>query len=260
LGTIIEAIIQKPVMPTHWKNFGRAALLMFLFVTIDVSLNAQRRTMVFGYVLDSLKYSPIKNATVLNTNSNKTTTTNDKGVFGIPVGINDVLFVTADGYHFDTLRYTMLMRDTLFVYMNTLSHILPGVTVTAKGYTKYQLDSISRRDEFLAAAGGEKKPVATNATSGAGIGFDLDLLLSKKERNKRKAYKQFDAHEKEMYINSRFSRQVVHDYTGLTGDTLTRFMRLYTPSYEWLRSHPADEDIFYYLNDKLQAFYKRRNQ
>lgn len=247
-------------MLTHWKYLRLSTLLMFVLLTISISSSAQKRTMVYGFVLDSLKYSPIKNATVLNTNSNKTTTTNDRGIFGIPAALNDVLFVTADGYHFDTLRYNMLMRDTLFVYINTLSHVLPGVTVTAKGYTKYQLDSISRRDEFLAAAGGEKKPAATNATSGAGIGFDLDLLLSKKERNKRKAYKQFDTHEKEMYVNSRFLKEIVHDYTGLTGDTLNRFMRLYTPSYEWLRSHQSDEDIFYYLNDKLQAFYKRRDQ
>jgi hypothetical protein len=249
---------QKKVMLTH--HLKLVTLFTLLFVTVSFSLNAQKRTMVYGYVLDSLKYSPIKNAVVLNTNSNKTTSTNNNGIFGISVNINDVLFITANGYHFDTLRYTMLTRDTLFVYMNTLSHILPGVTVTAKGYTKYQLDSISRRDEFLAAAGGEKKPVATNATSGAGIGFDLDLLLSKKERDKRKAYKQFDAHEKEMYVDFRFSRKIVTDYTGLTGDTLSRFMRLYTPSYEWLRSHQSDEDIFYYLNDKLQAFYKRRDQ
>jgi len=216
--------------------------------------------MVQGYLLDSSKYSPIKNGTVLNTNSNRSVTTNEKGIFSIPVAINDVLYFTADGYHFDTLRYKMMMRDTIVVYMQLLAHVLPGVTVRTQGYTKYQLDSMQRREDFLTIAGGEKKPVATNATSGAGLGVDLDYLLSKKEREKRKAYKQFDEHEKEMYINTRFSPQVVHDYTGLTGDTLTHFMRLYTPSYEWLRNHTTDEDLFYYLNDKLKSFYKRRDE
>jgi hypothetical protein len=154
----------------------------------------------------------------------------------------------------------MMMRDTIVVYMQQLANVLPGVTVRTQGYTKYQLDSIQRRDDFLAIAGGEKKPVATNATSGAGLGIDLDLILSKKERTKRKAYKQFSEHEKDMYINSRFSPEIVHDYTGLTGDTLAHFMRLYTPSYEWLRDHTNNEDIFYYLNDRLKAFYKRRDE
>lgn len=240
--------------------FQAKRLLPLLLVIFSISVCAQKRTVIHGYLLDSSRYSPIKNGTVLNTNSNKSVTTNDRGIFSIPVAINDVLFFTADGYHFDTLRYKMLMRDTIVVYMQQLAHVLPGVTVRAEGYTKYQLDSIQRREDFLAIAGGEKKPVATNATSGAGLGVDLDFLLSKKEREKRKAYKQFDEHEKEMYVNSRFSLQIVHDYTGLTGDTLNHFMRLYTPSYEWLRTHTTNEDIFYYLNDKLKAFYKRRDE
>jgi len=237
-----------------------AILIMLFMIAISFSATAQKRIMVQGYLLDSSKYSPIKNGTVLNTNSNRSVTTNEKGIFSIPVAINDVLYCTADGYHFDTLRYKMMMRDTIVVYMQLLAHVLPGVTVRTQGYTKYQLDSMQRREDFLTIAGGEKKPVATNATSGAGLGVDLDYLLSKKEREKRKAYKQFDEHEKEMYINTRFSPQVVHDYTGLTGDTLTHFMRLYTPSYEWLRNHTTDEDLFYYLNDKLKSFYKRRDE
>jgi hypothetical protein len=247
-------------MSAAMKNHQKFFILAILMLAISFSVSAQKRIMIHGYLLDSSKYAPIKNGTVLNTNSNKSVTTNDKGIFSIPVAINDVLFFTADGYHFDTFRYKMMMRDTIVVYMEQLAHVLPGVTVRTQGYTKYQLDSIQRREDFLAIAGGEKKPVATNATSGAGLGIDLDYLLSKKERDRRRAYKQFDEHEKEMYINSRFSVQIVHDYTGLTGDTLTHFMRLYTPSYEWLRSHTTDEDIFYYLNDKLKAFYKRRDE
>lgn len=241
------------------QNLKHISILL-LFIIVSISASAQKRTRIAGYVLDSIKYSPVKDAVVLNTNSNRTATTNDKGIFILQVAPGDILYVTADGYHFNTLRYTMLMRDTVYMYMNTLAHVLPGVTVTAKGYTKYQLDSMQRRNDFLIAAGGDKKPIASNAASGAGIGFDLDQLLSKKEKNKRKAFKQFDAHEKDMYINSRFSPEIVHDYTGLSGDTLTRFMRLYTPSYDWLRAHTANEDIFYYLNDKLQDFYKRKDQ
>jgi hypothetical protein len=250
-------------MKKHQKQriFSLSRIIsILLLIIISIPASAQKRIPVHGYLLDSNNYSPIKNGTVLNTNSNRSVTTNDKGIFSIPVSINDVLYFTADGYHFDTFRYNMMMRDTIVVYMQQLANVLPGVTVRTQGYTKYQLDSIHRREDFLAIAGGEKKPVASTATSGAGLGIDLDYLLSKKARVKRKAYKQFDEHEEEMYINSRFSPKIVHDYTGLTGDTLAHFMRLYTPSYEWLRDHSDNEDIFYYLNDKLRAFYKRRDE
>ena len=134
-----------------------AILIMLFMIAISFSATAQKRIMVQGYLLDSSKYSPIKNGTVLNTNSNRSVTTNEKGIFSIPVAINDVLYFTADGYHFDTLRYKMMMRDTIVVYMQLLAHVLPGVTVRAQGYTKYQLDSIQRREDFLTIAGGEKK-------------------------------------------------------------------------------------------------------
>lgn len=250
-------------MKKHQKQrlFSLSRIIpILLLIIISLPATSQKRITIHGYLLDSINYSPIKNGTVLNTNSNRSVTTNDRGVFSIPVAVNDVLYFTADSYHFDTFRYNMMMRDTIVVYMQQLANVLPGVTVRTQGYTKYQLDSIQRKEDFLAIAGGEKKPVATNATSGAGLGIDLDLVLSKKERTKRKAYKQFNEHEKDMYINSRFSPKMVHDYTGLTGDTLAHFMRLYTPDYDWLRNHPADEDIFYYLNDKLKSFYKRRDE
>src|SRR5438270_604525 len=106
-------------------------LLMLPIITVMFSATAQKRTTVHGLVLDSINYSPIANAQVTNTNTNRSAATNEKGIFSLPVGINDVLFVTATGYHFDTLRYNILLRDTLVLYMSSLAHILPGVTVTA---------------------------------------------------------------------------------------------------------------------------------
>jgi len=233
--------------------------LLLILITISVFATAQKRTAVHGYVLDSINYSPIANAQVTNTNTNKSTATNEKGIFSLPVGLNDVLFVTATGYHFDTLRYNILLRDTLVMYIPSLAHVLPGVTVTAAGYTKYQSDSIRRLQEFNSNIGAPKQPVASNANSGAGVGINLDFL-SKKEKNKRKANKIFNEQEKEAYVNYRFSPQIVRDYTGLKGDTLTQFMQLYTPDYDWLRQHTENEDIFYYLNDKLKLFYRRERK
>jgi len=252
-------MINTKLMQSKQNIVVKYFLPLLLFTAISLFATAQKRTSVHGYVLDSLNYSPIADAQVTNTNTNKRTTTNEKGIFSLAVGINDVLFVTATGYHFDTLRYNILLRDTLVMYMSSLAHVLPGVTVTAPGYSKYQSDSIRRQQEFLADMGAPKQPVASNANSGAGVGINLDFL-SKKEKNKRKAYKTFNEHEKDAYVNYRFSPEIVSDYTGLKGDTLTHFMELYTPDYDWLRQHTENEDIFYYLNDKLKLFYKRERK
>ncbi len=143
--------------------------------------------------------------------------------------------------------------------MSTLAHVLPGVTVTAIGYTKYQSDSIHRLQQFLSDIGAPKQPAASTANSGAGLGINLDFL-TKKEKNKRKAYKLYNEHEKDAYLNYRFSPETVSEYTGLKDDTLKHFMQLYTPDYDWLRQHTENEDIFYYLNDKLRLFYRRERK
>ncbi len=56
------------------------------------------------------------------------------------------------------------------------------------------------------------------------------------------------------YIDYRFSPHVVAYYTGLKGDELRNFLRFYTPDYTWLRQHLSDEDVLYYLNDKLKIY------
>jgi hypothetical protein len=50
----------------------------------------------------------------------------------------------------------------------------------------------------------------------------------------------------------------VGTYTGLKGDSLNTFINKYSPDYDWLRKHTSDEDVFYYINDKLKDFYKRK--
>jgi hypothetical protein len=252
-------MINTALMHSHQNTFVKQLPLLLFLIAISLFAAAQKRTTVHGYVLDSMSYSPIANAQVTNTNTNRNIITNEKGMFSLAVGLNDVLFVTATGYHFDTLRYNILLRDTLVMYMSSLAHVLPGVTVTAAGYTKYQSDSIRRLQEFNSNIGAPKQPVASNANSGAGLGINLDFL-SKKEKNKRKAYKTYNEHEKEAYVDYRFSPEIVSDYTGLKGDTLKQFMQLYTPDYDWLRQHTENEDIFYYLNDKLKLFYRREKK
>jgi hypothetical protein len=40
----------------------------------------------------------------------------------------------------------------------------------------------------------------------------------------------------------------------LKGDDLRAFLTRYTPSYEWLRAHTSNDEILFYINDKLKLF------
>ncbi len=156
-----------------------------------------------------------------------------------------------------------------------MSMMVPILAIAQKRATVhgYVLDSINyspvanaqvtntnnRLQQFLSDIGAPKQPAASTANSGAGLGINLDFL-TKKEKSKRKAYKLYNEHEKDAYLNYRFSPETVSEYTGLKDDTLKHFMQLYTPDYDWLRQHTENEDIFYYLNDKLRLFYRRERK
>ncbi len=243
-------------MKHYYKLLFRPKNIIFFFLFFICCANSRaQKIKVFGYVLDSSTYSPIKNAAVSNVNTNKKVNTNDKGQFQLIASPDDRIFVSVDGYHFHQLKYSMIMQDTIIIYLSQLPHVLPGVTVTTTGYTKYQHDSVRRRQEFADDMIAKKYPLLKqNNVNSAGLTFNLDYF-SGREKSKRREVKAFDEREKDAYVNFRFSPELVKAYTGFTGDTLNIFRMKYYPDYDWLRNNTGDEAILYYINDKLKSFY-----
>jgi hypothetical protein len=46
-------------------------------------------------------------------------------------------------------------------------------------------------------------------------------------------------------------------YTGFKGDTLRQFLYENSPSYQWLRQHPTNEEVIYYISDQLKLYRQR---
>lgn len=226
---------------------------IIVFVIFTLPVVAQKR-MVRGYVFDSSTRAPLTNAIITNENTHQLVFTNQKGFFQITASRNDMLSFDAFNYTFDTLMVTRILPDTVYITMVSEPERLPGVTVSTRGYSKYQLDSLQRRMSFISDVGPKKPSVSRANSQAAGIGINLDAIFSKKNKEKRRAYRIFEQNEKQAYIDYRFSTAIVAEYTGLKGDSLVMFIKKYTPSYEWLRAHPSDEDIVYYINDKLKQF------
>lgn len=219
--------------------------------------NAQKKNERWGYLRDSITHEVIVLASVTNLNTNTTVMTSATGRFRIELLVNNVLSFAAVGYHFDTIHYNkeFLLQDTLSLYLSPLAHSLGNVTVTTKGMSRYQLDSIERRKDFLGDVD-YKIPTISQANSGAGIALNLDRF-SRHEKAKRKAFEFFETNEKEAYINYRFPSSMVTKYSNLKGEELQQFMQQYRPSVDWLRRNKSEVDIMYYINDKLKLFFKR---
>ncbi len=227
---------------------------LVLLMCLQAPSLAQKR-IVQGFVRDSITGVPILNAIISNETTHKMVTPDQNGFFKIPASRNDLVFVNAFNYRFDTLRAIWQLPDTSVIELVRLPDELPGVTVTTQGYNRYQVDSMRRREEFVNDMGAPKLPPVGKATNmGAGIGINLDAFARKKTKDRNKAYETFDFLEKQTYIDYRFSPQKVLEISGLKGDSLIRFMRQHTPAYDWLRAHPTNEDVLYYINDKLKQF------
>jgi hypothetical protein len=223
-----------------------------MLLLCSIAAQAQVKTMN-GYLRDSITHFPIPGGTITNANSGKRVVSNDRGFFRLEVAPNDIIYSVANTYRFDTLTYSALFADTVVVYLAPTGALLPNVTVTAQ-YNKYQLDSIERRKVYEKLRGPEMPTVASTPSTGFGLTINLDKFWKKEAKEKKRREQAHREAEEEAYIRYRYSPEVVAYYTGLRGDELKAFIQRYTPSYKWLRQHPSNEDVMYYLNEKIKEY------
>ncbi len=232
---------------------------IFTLVLVFWVLYASSQTKnVVGIIKDSITLAPIEFASITNVTSQQTVIANVHGVFNITVSLNNLISIASVNYYMDTFFITNKNwnNDTFLIYLHPITKKLQDVTVTGI-INRYQYDSTIRRKQFLESIGGNKIPTVATANSGAGVGLNIDRF-SKREKQKRKAYLLFERLEEEYYINYRFSIQFVTKYTALKSEQLTQFISQFRPTYQWLRNNTTEEDLKYYLNEKIKIFFERK--
>jgi hypothetical protein len=234
----------------------KSLLLCCLSIFMVLTISAQPYRTIKGHLTDSATREPIALASVKNNTSGVTVMTNSKGYFSLPIAAGQLLSFAAVGYHFDTVYYTgtLLLKDTLELQLSALViSSLGNVTVSSRGWSRYQIDSLQRQQDFFQAMGRSPLPTLSQSNSGAGIALNIDRF-SKREKRKRNAIRFFDDYEKEAYINYRYTPEMVTKYTGLKDEKLQEFMGKSRPSWEWLRKHPSETDMAYYINEQLKKY------
>jgi hypothetical protein len=230
----------------------RVFILSFTLLFYYTNVGAQAKLMN-GYLRDSITHFPIIGGTVTNASRGKRATSNVKGFFRIEASPNNTLYTVANGYRFDTLTYSPLFADTVILYLSPTGAVLPNVTVTAP-YNKYQLDSIERKRAFEQNRGPVMPTIAASPSSGFGLTINLDRFFKKKYKEQKRQEHTFRKSEEAAYRQYRFPPELVAYYTGLKVEELRTFMFRYMPSYEWLRQHPSNELVMYYLNEKIKDY------
>lgn len=227
-----------------------------LFIVMAISIDGiSQKRWINGYLKDSVTLFSIADGTITNATTQKAVKTDNNGFFKMEASPNDFIYAAAKKYHFDTLKYNFLFTDTITIFLSFSGNVLPSVTVKGQ-YNRYQLDNIERKKDFDASMSNNSKTLSGAHPSGFGLTFNLDKILSKKYRNQKTDERVFNSIEKNAYTDYRFSPNLVAYYTGYKGEKLRKFLKFSSPSYEWLRQHPSNEDVLYYVNDKLKEYKK----
>jgi len=226
---------------------------LLIVVIFFADMAKAQRKVISGYLKDSITLLPIASGSITNTDTRQTVLTDSKGFFYLEAAPNDLIYATAKDYRYDTLHYSILLADTITIFLPPSGTVLQNVTV-ASGYDRYRMDSLARRKEFEEARGQTLNTFEKTHTSGFGLVINMDRFFKSKYKHQKRNEQSFTNTEKMAYVTYRFSPQLVSFYTGLKGDALLDFIQRYQPSYEWLRQHTSREELIDYISDKLKAY------
>jgi len=229
----------------------RLIVTALFFLCICSQINAQ--LIVKGKIYDAETDSVIIAVNVYNLNTKQSARSGIDGNYAIAAAEGEQLVFSITGFNPDTVTVTYHML--LIQYDVTLRKqvvTLKNVTVTSS----YQADSLMRRNYYSHIY--EKQPGITGRntpSTGFGISVSPFSYFSHDAKQKRQLKKKLIKQEEEDYVDRSFPVEWVARLTGLRGDSLSRFMALYRPSYSFCRKSNR-EKMLLYINEKFKEFKK----
>jgi hypothetical protein len=233
------------------------SVLLLTCCALMAAPQLQAQVTVTGQLTDRDNNLVLPYASVWNKTSGKRGYTDQGGFYRINANPQDLIVFTFIGYKPDSIIVRQVSgTETRNVQLEVANKMLRSVEVTAQ-YTPYQLDSISRRQQYGFIIDKEDKHLAGDDTpQGFGLTFSPFTRFSRKEKQKRQFKKNFEKAEQERYIDSRYTPLLVSQVTGLKGDSLQLFMHDNYPDYGTMRMM-RHEDLLYWITDKYKAWSRK---
>ncbi len=239
----------------------RMKLKIFLagLIMLTGHFSSYTQTVLKGKVVDEIYDRVVMGASVVNKTQNKSSRSDAGGNYIIPAGEGDIVLFSSVGYEPDSITVTHdMLAGTYDIALVRKVVLMEEVEVGE--LNAYQVDSISRREEFDSVLTRRETRLVggkgNSPTDGVGVTFSPISRYSKEEKNLRRFKKTYEKQEKEYYIDYKFSYSQIARVTGLTGDSLRTFMLKYRPAYDFCRKHTHSE-MLVYINDSYRDFMNR---
>jgi hypothetical protein len=213
-----------------------------------------------GRVYDSTRMVAVPSVKV-STKKGMVTYTDSIGRYGMNVDKND------------SVAFTFLGKSTLYFPVKEINYpagfdIALQVTVQDKYKTlkeivvikkTYKEDSLENRERYRKVFEFERGglQLSETGTMGGTPGLDLTSLINsfrfKRNKSLRSLQNRLIEEEQQKFVDSRFTKQLVRQITGLNGTNLEKFMIAYRPSYELVAY--SEQYMFYqYILDASKYF------
>jgi len=232
-------------------------LIALLFIA-QGSMSIAQET-ISGTIYDSTQRYPMQGVSVMGT-SGVGTITDSLGNYIIRLRATDSIYFSYLGKA--TVRFPVKdipAGQPFDMSLQVTVVALPGVTVWPRDYG---LDSLENRKEYekIFDYGGAGYVDNTKMRSGRGmsfgVGLDLAALFNPAQERRTLAFqKRLIQEEQDKYVDHHFTRALVKKITGLQTPALDSFMRIYRPSYDFVKSCETEYIFYKYISDCGKAFY-----
>lgn len=232
------------------KNLQNIVILLLFFAIVPTAI-AQKK--IEGIVSDFHTKQRISKVTIRNVRTNEEVYNNTKGEFSILAEKGDALIATSREYFPDTV--VVSISPVILFHLKRESIYIDEVSVVAKKDPDEILKKAKTDYEkaFRLSESGDLFSVGQN---GAGLSINsIYSLFSREAKNAKRLKKLIENDYKDNVIEYKFSTQLVSRTTGLTGDELDKFRRIFKPSYFFIISCTQYE-LTNYIKDCYQKYQK----
>lgn len=217
-----------------------------IFISLIVFLTniTYGQTLIYGEIRDLATGEPLENVNVRNIFTQKGMTVKADGLFQLEVKKGELIELSRIGYQTIRIRIYSEKEPSFYkIVMDKAPKMLREVDIRGRPLD-FKKDSIKYREVYDMVLRKEQQE-------------DIDMrsmplaMLSKKNRQEWAFQKMYKEWEHEKYIDFTFNERLVGRITYLKDEDLKEFMKMYRPSYEFLREATDYE----YLDYIKRCFY-----
>lgn len=224
-------------------------LFTILLFVLSANAFAQVKTVSGMVTGNNLR---ISGANIHNLQNDARTTSDIRGMFTIKANSGDTLVVNFINY---TPQLLVVNNDNnIIISLSSSSKMLKQVNVRDTLNDPLKKFNKNKKEYAEIYVRGDKSHIFSFPTSigmypEIGIALNIDKLynaLSKQGKDARRLQRDFVRDYHDDIIDKRFTRKLVQNITGYTGDRLDDFMVSYRPTYDFM-TKASDYDIELYI-------------